>query len=377
MHSETSNTNTGKAGHGISQFSSSLKNRDIKSSIRQKSPATVSIKATAFADKMRHIDSQEREKVISAIKTSSSDAKSRLLDMRKGSSEGNTLTREEFNSILENKPFAISYNVSSGEKLYIFAPHLLKEGLDPFAIPTGTGKHDITDNPYYSPPVSENVANLQQRLKIGIDGLFGFETFNAFVSKYMEALFAGRTKTLDLFDPLLRIFVSKLAGNSNYGAYLRNILTIKEMIYDIEAGRPTEIDLLSLHTMKYLPDSEKYLLRERIKIVQKISECLKGDDSSRAEKINRLLREDLKNLTIEDKLKILEVYGKLLRAARPNEPDFENQLVIIKSIGNAQLNKKQKERIFINLNYVEAYYKDRLNQVKLMEAKTCREKLLN
>ncbi len=341
-------------GYSSARNSLSFSRRDENiqkdlNNLKTKSSPGVRVKANQFADKIRSIDS---------VSATTSDAKRKLLEMRFSASDQKNIAMNEFSVLMDRKPFSIEFINNSGQKEFIFNPEKIQNGLEGLNFPLSSRKHNIFDRVTAKPPVSAKVADLQQLLALTPDGLFGAETFNALIDKYLNSLLENNMKILDTFEKLMLSLMQKIGQEAKFGAYIKGLLVVKAVLAAVEAGKPGEFDKLSLMMNKYLPDSVRFKVKERVRVVRRLSELISSTEPQKTKLLNAFINDEMKILIKEDKLKVLEAYLKAYETSLPNEKDVFYQMELIKSLVDEELTEQQKQMIIANINLLIRFYKE-------------------
>jgi hypothetical protein len=339
---------------------SALKNETIpqpKETLKSQRVDELTVTANRFAEKVKTMDS--------SLTASSYGAKLKLMEMRYQNTDKKLTGTDEFNVLLENKPYAITFYNKLKLKVVIINPEKIASGLDNINIPISA--HQVTDQFNQIPPASKKIADLQQFLGIKINGLFDAETFNSLVETYSKALLKHNVRTLNMLEKLIISLLSKIGSEIKPGAILKGLLAVKTAIGAALAGRSGDEEKLNAIMEKYLPDTIRFKLKERTRVVQKLYQALNSPPNEKSAKLKFILREEKNNLVTEDKLKILESYINLSSTIFSNEGDKQYQIDLLKTIVEDNLNIEQKLKVNKIIDFFLRYYKEGTNPEMLNE----------
>jgi hypothetical protein len=317
-----------------------------KELISQRVP-DLKVTANLFAGKVRAMES---------ITATSSTAKNKLLEMRYKRTDKKYITTDEFNSILDNKSYAIVFVDKFKQKIYIIDPEKISTGLD--EIKVTVSNHEITDQRETIPPTSKKIADLQQFLGIKINGIFDAETFDTVVEFYCKGLLKGNYRGIMMLEKLMIALTHRMGTEVNAGAYVKGLLVVKMALATAQTGKTGEFEKLSLLMNKYLPDTVRYKLRERVRVVQRLFQAINSQPNEKSEKLMFLIKEEKNNLVTEDKIKILDAYINLSSTMFTRDIDKHYQLDLIKLIIEDNLSIEQKQKINKYLDFFIRYFKE-------------------
>lgn len=139
---------------------------------------------------------------------------------------------------------------------------------------------------------------------------------------------------------------------------MKGLLVVKAALNAAETGKTGDFDKMSQLMNKYLPDTVRFRLKERVRITKKLCEAIKASESDLSEKLNSFIMEELKNLILTDKIILLDYYLKLSNSFFGRATDKDNQIRILKSIEDENISDSDLGKIKSTFRYLIKYFKE-------------------
>lgn len=325
-----------------SNYSTLNKHKQEKNDFKSVKHEQMRVKANDFVNKLKALDD---------VSNSSSSARMKLMELRHGN---NVLKKDikdnSFEKMMAGKSYSIKVKDKAGNEFYIFSPFKIKTTLDSIEIKDFVSSHMIVDS-FNSTPTLKKIADFQQYTGTDITGYIDEKFFDFIIELYINSMFKGDIDRVTAIDKLMSLFAGIIGNDEKTGRYIKAIVIIKTILMAGEDGKFGNFDKMNELINNNLPEVIKTKFKIRLSSLKRryIAFNIKTED--RTEKISNYIKEEFSNMSINDKIKILDEFLKI----KPLNNSHINDIIdILKSIVGFKVNEKDKEVIIKTVQTLSA-----------------------